>query len=339
MRHVPALVFALAVLPLAADTTGRVAGKVTTKDGKPVASAKVTLSRVDINWKKELKTNASGSYMQIGLEPREYDLEVSAEGFVSHKERFRVPLGDVLNVNVTLLTAAESAQAGGGAVAATPADPGAGLDQTGSEAFNEAVTLFNEQKYAEALPLVELAYQNLQESLEKTTDEGAKADVEKKIERVGRTYGITLFEVGIASEAKKDLLVKAKPFLEKDFEKDPKNGRTVDRLLRLSKAQHDKEGEKKYQALMDAIIGPQAQVPYNEAVNAFNAGHVKEAKEHALKAIATDPKFADSYWLMGVLEFSLNNLPGAKSNLRKYLELAPNGAKAGEVKEMLKELK
>jgi len=338
MRIVPALVLTLAVLPLVADSTGRISGKITGKDGKPVSSAKVSIKRVDINWTKELKVSDKGTFMQVGLDPKEFDIQVSAEGFASHIERVKIPLGDVLIKEIVLLTPAEAGKA---AIASGKAvvvdDPGASLDSTGSEAFNQAVALYNEKKYTEALPLVELAYQSLKESAEKTMDETAKADVEKKLITVERTYAVTLFEVGSASESKQDLLAKAKPMLEKSLASNAKDTRSLDALLKIAKTQKDKEAEKKYQAMVDAILGPRPELAYNEGVNAYNAGHMKVAKEHFLKAIEMDAKFPDSYFLLGMVEYAENNLKGTKSRLLKYLELAPNGKEAATAKEMLKD--
>lgn len=338
MRIVPALVLTLAVLPLLADTSGRISGKVTSKDGKPVISAKITIKRVDINWVKELKVSEKGTFMQVGLDPKEFDLLIAADGFNSYLERVKIPLGDVLVREIVLLTPAEAAKAGNGTPQTVVVDdPGASLDSTGSDAFNQSVELFNEKKYTEALPLVELAYQSLKESAEKTKDEQAKTDVIKKLGTVERTLAITYFEVGIASESKQNLLDKAKPVLEKNLAANSKDIRALDALLKIAKAQKDKEAEKKYQAIVDGIYGPRPEVAYNEGVNAFNAGNMKEAKEHFLKAIEISPAFADSYYLLGMVEFSNNNLKGTKAHLLKYLELAPNGKEAGTAREMLKD--
>ena len=87
------------------------------------------------------------------------------------------------------------------------------------------------------------------------------------------------------------------------------------------------------------LLGPRPELAYNEAVNAVNKEQFKAAKEHLTKAIALDPNFADSYYLMGIVEFSLNNPKAARASFLKYQEKAPNGSKKAEVKEFLKELK
>lgn len=338
MRLIPALIVTLSILPLAADTTGRISGKITSKDGKPVLNAKILLKRVDTNWNKELKVNDKGAYMQVGLDPKEFEIQVTAEGFAPHSERVKVPLGDVLVKDIVLLTPAEARTAGGSTAVAVPVDdPGASLDSAGSDAFNQAVSLFNEKKFNEALPLVELAYQNLLESAEKTKDEKAKAEVLQKLPTVERTYAVAMFEVGEGSESKRALLEKAKPLLEKTLVANPKDTRCLDALLRIAKTQKNPEAEKKYQGLLDAILPPRPEAAYNLGVAAYNNNHMKEAKEHFLRAIAIDPKFPDTYFLMGMVEYGQNppNLKGTKANLLKYLELAPNGKEAGMARDML----
>jgi hypothetical protein len=338
MRLVPALIVTLSMLPLVADTTGRISGKITSKDGKPVPSAKVLLKRVDTNWSKDLKVNDKGAYLQVGLDPKEFDIQVTAEGFAPHSERVKVPLGDGLIKDIVLLTptdARTSDVAAGKTVVID--DPGASLDSAGSDAFNQAVTLFNEKKFNEALPMVELAYQNLVESAEKTVNEKAKAEVLQKLPTVERTYAVALFEVGDSSETKRGLLEKAKPLLEKTLAANPKDIRCLDALVRIAKTQKNAEAEKKYQALLDAVLPPRPEAAYNLGVAAYNNNHMKEAKEHFLRAIAIDPKFPDTYFLLGMVEYGGNppNLKGTKANLQKYLELAPNGKEAGMARDML----
>lgn len=62
------------------------------------------------------------------------------------------------------------------------------------------------------------------------------------------------------------------------------------------------------------------------------------------KAIAADPTIADAYFLKGSIQMSKPTPgpdkqmvfpPGTKESLEKYLELAPNGSKAQDAKDML----
>ncbi len=87
---------------------------------------------------------------------------------------------------------------------------------------------------------------------------------------------------------------------------------------------------------------------YNEAANFFNAGKLDEAASAADKAIATDPKRADAYYIKGqalipkaTLDAKTNKFvrpPGCLEAYQQYLELDSDGPHAAEVKELLANL-
>lgn len=341
MRYLPLALVACASIALYADGQGRIRGKITNKAGKPVPEAKVSLTQIDINQKRELKVASDGTYSQAGLNPKEFNVVVTAPGYADFQKVVKIPLDNVIVEDIVLSTTKEAPP-----TTAVVEDPGSAAYSAGRDAYETATPLFQQQKYSEALPLMELAYQNIQESAQNAKDTELKEDARKALVSVERVYAITAAEVGLANSSKRDLFAKATPILEKyvtagliEGKPNPKDGSLISALMRIGKETGDKAMEKKYQGYYETLAGPQPTIPYNEGVNAFNAGHMKEAREHVMRAVAVDPKFADSYWLLGVLDFADNKLASAKANLKKYLELAPTGAKAGEVKEMLRELK
>ena len=123
----------------------------------------------------------------------------------------------------------------------------------------------------------------------------------------------------------------------KALERNPKDERVVLGLIATSKAKADKPAEQKYAAMLETLQGPNADVIYNKGVEAFNAGKTKEAKVQFTKALEIDPKYAESHYLLAMVEFGDNNLRGTKQHLQKYLELAPTGKNAATAKEMLKD--
>ena len=329
-RLLIALVLPAACITLQAESTGRISGKVVTKEGKPVAGAKVTLKRKDRNWVKELVTDKNGAFLQVGLEPKEFSFLVTADGFKEHSEdTIKIPLADVLVKNITLLTPAE-ARAQAPAAGQAPVDPGAGLDAEGRDAFNQAIPLYNEGKFEEALPLVEKAHKTLTEALEKLKDDQAKAELAPEITKVERVLGICMAQAGLKKE-------EGEPFLLKALERNGKDERVIAALIETSKAKGDKAAEQKYTGMLEAIQGPNPDLIYNKGVEAFNAGKTKEAKGHLLKALEVDPKYAEAHYLLAMVEFGENNLRGTKSNLLKYIELAPSGKNAATAREMLKD--
>jgi tetratricopeptide (TPR) repeat protein len=84
---------------------------------------------------------------------------------------------------------------------------------------------------------------------------------------------------------------------------------------------------------------------YNEAATLYNAGKLPEADAAADKAIAADPKKADAYYIKGQALIPLATVdaktqkvvapPGCVEAYQMYLELAPDGPHAADVKGIL----
>ena len=333
-RLIPALLLPAVCLSLSAESTGRISGKVLTQDKKPIAGAKVLLKRTDRNWTKELTTDKHGAFLQVGLDPVLYDITVSAEGYVTQVyQQRKVPLADVLTEDFTLLTPEQNRAAAiaSGAAQAAPEDPAAAADSAGRDAFNKIIPLYNEQKYGEALPGAEDSYKKLTDAQTNLKDEAAKTEVTQLLPKVARVYGICL---ALGSSDRK---AEAEPFLTKALADNPKDERALAGMVEVAKAKGDKAAEQKYQGELDALHGPNPDVIYNKAVEAFNAGRSKEAKSELQKVMQIDPKYPEAYYLLAMVEFGEMNLKGTKQNLEKYLELAPNGKNAETAREMLKD--
>ena len=84
---------------------------------------------------------------------------------------------------------------------------------------------------------------------------------------------------------------------------------------------------------------------FNEAATLYNAGKLPEAEAAADKAIAADPKKADAYYIKGQALIPQATVdpktqkivapPGCVEAYQTYLELAPDGPHAADVKGIL----
>ena len=334
-RILPVLVASAAALVLHADTTGRVAGKVTNKKGEPLPAAVLTLKRIDVTWTKVVPVNAKGAFLQVGLEPKEFDITVSCKGYVDNIKRVKVPLGEVATENFIMLTAEEQLVEARSSGKAPAEDAGVQAENEATEATNQAIAFYKERKFSEAQPLLETAQLKFNLSMQKTKDDKAKASLTDNLATSERLLGIVMAHNYAADPAKADLAAKAQPLLEKALARKADDQFCLQAIVDLAKAKKDVDLEKKYKPALDKLVGPKPENSYNDAVTAFNAGKAKEAKEFIMATIQIDPKFSESYYLLGMVEYGNMNLKACKESLLKYLELDPKGKKAAEVKEML----
>ena len=148
-------------------------------------------------------------FLQVGLEPKEFELRVSCKGYVDHVEIVKIPLGDTVTRNVVLLTPEENLGAAVSAGKAPAEDAGMKAENEATESFNKAVSLYNERKFAEAQPLLATAQVKFQESLEKTKEEDTKATLRSTLGKIDRVLGIVYAENFLAQPASEDLATKA----------------------------------------------------------------------------------------------------------------------------------
>jgi tetratricopeptide (TPR) repeat protein len=70
----------------------------------------------------------------------------------------------------------------------------------------------------------------------------------------------------------------------------------------------------------------------------FNRKKRREALQWAERAVALDPKHADAYVIIGGVKQAADDVPAAKAAYQKYLELAPNGQYAADLRAIVDSL-
>jgi tetratricopeptide (TPR) repeat protein len=106
-----------------------------------------------------------------------------------------------------------------------------------------------------------------------------------------------------------------------------------------------KDSADAYEAAAKAQPASAAMYYFNEAATLYNAGKLPEAEAAADKAIAADPKKADAYYIKGQALITQATVdpktqkivapPGCVEAYQKYLEVAPDGPHAADVKGIL----
>ena len=301
MRKTAALCL-LAILAVAgnvfAGAEARMAGKITDAVTKaPVANATIgVVSTGARNFKAEYKADKNGEYRVLLV-----------DGTLPYKMTWSAPgyqpyVEDMkLRIGDTTakdvaLTPAVAAQA----VTPAKADPSVA-------AYNEGAELFNSGKQAEAAAKFEEAV-------------AGKPDLIAGWEALAKVY-----------LAQKDY-PKAITRATKALELAPDETEMDAVLYEAYTATGDKAKAAEARAKMPA----DSSSLFNDAAKLINSGKDGEAEPLLKKAIAANDKFAPAYYELGKLYVRAQKNADAKTNLKKYLELEPNGKDAATAKEMLK---
>ena len=316
-------------------TAGKIQGKVT-DGGKPVPDAQVVLTNTDNGRTFKMKTDKNGQFTGVGIPFGTYEEEVmSATGEKRYKGKVQV-LGEggaVDDLSVEL----------------TSGKPGAGpskeeLEKMTAErnkAINENTLIaqlnpaLQAKDWATAEPiLTKLIAMNpnrwdYQQAL------GNAQFGEGKFEEAVATYEKA---IPIAENATKT-----------DPKADPAKAKAGVSQMLTNEGNAYLKLKKNDQAIAAytkaASMDPNPATAYfNICATQYNTGNTAGALAACDKAIAADPNRADAYFIKGSLmvgeskldkDGKLQATPGTSEALNKYLELAPDGPHANDVKAML----
>jgi tetratricopeptide (TPR) repeat protein len=284
--------------------SGRVDGWVKDQSGQPVADATVQLSR-EKGGGPSTKTNKKGYWAVLGLIGGSWNVDVTAQGYaprkltVSISEANRIPPMDI-RLEPTVAPVAQA--------------PGRDIAGEVTAAVNQGNKLLGEKKFAEA-----------------------RAEYEKALavvpDNAALWKGIAQTYHGEGNKAK------VEESLRKVVQIDPSD---TDSQILLADDLIDEGKIDEGKAILDALPAGAVKDPAvysNLAIVFMNKKRPEDALVYMTKAIAIDATLPDSYYYRGLANIQAKKNAEAKADFLKYMELAPNGPEAKEVKEMLQALK
>jgi Flp pilus assembly protein TadD len=308
-----AVLMTVALVSPAAAQMGIVKGKVTDAKGLPIEAAKITIESKDgikLGFPPG-KTNKKGEYVQVGVQPGNYKVTAEKEKIGSQSLDGRVRAGETLEINFKL------APGSGG-----PSKEDVAKSAAVKKAFDEGV------------------------ALSRTGDnDGAVAKFNEAI-AVMPTCFDCFYNLGYAQSQKKDW-PKSEEAFKKAIDLKPDYIEAYNGLAQVYNAQKKfDEAQAASQkaaelAMANGAAGGAGGVDalYNVGVTAWNAGKAEEAKKAFEEALKLDPKHANSHYQLAMCYINLGKMPEAIASFEAYLQNAPDGQYAAQVKAMLTQLK
>ena len=285
----------------------RVQGKITdAATHTPIPNAVITLDAVTgHSYHVQFKGDKDGVYRFIVLDGTLiYKVTYTAPGYSPvEQQQVKFTLGEINTRDVTMAPGSAATSNGRTAPVAAKADPAV-------LAYNEGAALANDGKLPEAIVKLEEAV-------------SLKPDLTAGYEALARLYLRTKNYDKAIDRANKALEV------------DNDNQELFNILADSYTAKGDKAKAAEYRKKLPA----DASSMFNDAAKLINSGKDAEAEPLLKGAIAANEKFAQAYYELGMIYVRIQKNADAKINLRKYLELEPNGKDAATAKEMLNYVK
>jgi tetratricopeptide (TPR) repeat protein len=314
-------------------TSGKVKGTITS-GGKPVPNAQVILTSTATGKTYKMKTDRDGSFAGVGITFGEYQQEIeSATGEKLYKRPIRV-LGE------------------GGAVDDLSVDIGTGgptiskeeMDKLKAErekglSLNALISQYNAAQQAKNWQqAADLLKQMIAADPSRWDFQKALGDMQ---------FNLGQYEDAIATYEK--VIPVAEAATKNDPKADPAKTKATFGQIYANEGNSYLKLKKNPEAIAAftkaAELDPNPATAYfNLCATQYNTGNTEGALPACDKAIAADPNRADAYFIKGSLlmgnstmdkQGKLQAPPGTSEALNKYLEIAPTGPHADDVKQML----
>jgi tetratricopeptide (TPR) repeat protein len=335
-----ALLFLLGAGAAWSQNTAQVQGKVIS-GGKPVADVQVILTDPGTGKTYKMKTDKNGQFSSLGVNFGQYEEKIqTAAGEEIFKSRVSVTgNGEVVDLSVDI----------------SPGKPGTTgpskeeLEKLKAERekglnLNALITQYNTAQAAK----------NWQQAADTLKQMITAAPTRWEFQQA---LGNMQLNLGQYQEAV-DTYEKVIPLAQNASKTDPKADQAkakaaVAQMLTgegnaYLKLKKDPEAVAAFTKAAEMDPNP-ATAYWNLCATQYNGGDMKGASASCDKAIAADPNKADAYFIKGSALIGMSDgkldanghfitLPGTTEAFNKYLQLAPDGPHAGEVKQMMEML-
>ncbi len=307
-----AVLVAVALVSPAAAQTGVLRGKVVDGKGAPVEAAKITIQLTDgIPRTYVVKSDKKGEYTQIGLVPGHYKVMAEKEKVGSQSLEGRVRIGETTELSFKL----------------TPGGSGPSKEELAKavaikKVFEEGVALSRTDDYDGALTKFAEAIAIVPTCAECYHNTGHAYAQKKEWDKSEQAYKKAI-------ELRPDY-IEAYNGLSQIY--------TLQKKFDEAQAASQKAAELAM-AAGGAGGGGGTEAVFNVGVTAWNAGKTEEAKKAFEEVLKIDPKYANAHYQLAMCYVNLGKMPEAIASFEAYLQNAPDGQYAAQVKAMLTQLK
>ena len=291
----------VAVSAALAASQARISCLVQSTAGEPIAGATITISSPELStFDKAVETDRNGRYKVMLLDAtKRYVFHVEASGYAPEEQSVKVSVGSMDNeVDFTLRSTREAAAAQQQQM----------MDRPGYKELDEAFALLKQGKKAEARD-------KLKEAV-------------AAVPQMSQAWA-TLAEVDYELGDYQQSLADARTCL--TLEED-----STSCLASAANAAAKVGDQEAYTTYMTRY--QEAATLFNQAAERLNAMDDEAARPLLEQCLQIDPAFPKCLFEYGMLLLRSGDLQGAKQQLEKYLEVAPDGEDAATARETIKYL-
>ncbi len=350
--------FVLGSMPMQSQTvTAQVEGTVT-DGGKALPSVSVVLTNTGTGRNFKTKTDKNGKFSMVGVPYGEYEVEVtSSSGEKLFKQKNSVAPSDnsvvanlKIDISQTKSGGTEKAGEGGQGTPGQPPAPKYTKEQIEeikkqnekagnmNSLIQQAQTAMNAKNWQEAIgPLQQLT------TMDPTGWQFFSALADAQLNLGQYDQAVESYQKGVQAAESMTTVDPRNPSSDPAKKKAGEAKMLTNEGNAYLKLHKNAEAVAAYTkaASMDANPGT---AYFNLCATQYNTGNVEGALDACDKAIAADPNKADAYFIKGSLliagskqdkDGKITAPPGTAEALNKYLELAPDGGHANDVKQML----